>query len=67
MWIILASFIGNAMLYGIIYTDKKLQVHPMKLFATVAFLDGALFWFYLAEPYLCPLNDPNLFYLATFP
>lgn len=55
------------MLYGIIYTDKKLQVHPMKLFATVAFLDGALFWFYLAEPYLCPLNDPNLFYLATFP
>jgi len=52
----------------VIWTDKKLQVHPMMLFATVAFLDGSLFWLYLMEPNFCPqTNHWSLFGLVTFP
>ena len=66
-WLILASFFGNAMLYGVIAYDPKLQVHPMTLFATVAFLDGSLFWIYFVEPYMCPVYQHNIFYAVTFP
>ena len=55
------------MLYGIITSDPKLQVHPMTLFATVAFLDGSLFWLYYAEPYMCPLHKRSIFYAVNFP
>jgi hypothetical protein len=70
-WLIFASFCGNAMLYGIIAYDPKLRVHPMALFATIAFLDGSLFWIYLTEPYMCssPENPDrsSIFYAVTFP
>ena len=67
-WLIFVSFFGNAMLYGIIAYDPKLRVHPMTLFATVAFLDGSLFWIYFAEPKMCPNSErKNIFYAVTFP
>ena len=66
-YLILASFFGNAMLYGVIAYDPKLRVHPMTLFATVAFLDGSLFWIYFVEPYMCPVYQHNIFYAVTFP
>jgi hypothetical protein len=66
-WIILASFLGNMLLFFVIMSDEKLQVHPMRLFAVVAFLDGSLFWLYLTEPHFCTFNKYNLFYAVTFP
>jgi hypothetical protein len=48
-------------------SDEKLQVHPMRLFAFVAFLDGSLFWLYLTMPHLCVTDDQNLYYAVTFP
>jgi hypothetical protein len=43
----------------------------MTLFATVAFLDGSLFWIYLTEPFMCQSQKipykPSIFYAATFP
>lgn len=66
-FIILASFLGNMLLFFVILSDEKLQVHPMRLFAVVAFLDGSLFWLYLTEPHFCTFNKYNLFYAVTFP
>lgn len=62
-----ASFLGDMLLFFVIHSDEKLQVHPMKLFATVAFLDGALNWLFFMEPTTCSINKTNLFYAITFP
>ena len=66
-YVILASFLGNMLLFFVIMSDEKLQVHPMRLFAVVAFLDGSLFWLYLTEPHFCTLNKWSLFYAISFP
>jgi hypothetical protein len=66
-YLLSGSFLGNMFLFLVIQSDAKLQVHPMKLFGVMAFLEGSLFWLYLMEPYICPLDTYNLFYAATFP
>ena len=51
--LIITSFCGNALLAYVIYVDKKLQAHPMRLFMSVALLDAALFWNIGSINYIC--------------
>ena len=58
--IIFLSFLSNALLFAIIYLNKELQVHPMRIFMVIAFFDSLFFWLSFMQSKVCSLYFNNL-------
>ena len=59
--LIFLSFLGNTFVGYMIYANKDLQVHPMRLFMWISFADAFMFSNYTMEVFLCKgQNHPIL-------
>ena len=50
------SFVANTIIWIMVHIDKRVQAHPYKLIALIAFFDSMAFWYISCIDRICDFH-----------